>query len=112
MQDFIVSGKTGEVYAEVDIFEDDSMAHFYGGEILDYRFPAELANLVAAYDEAVNTMTLGTLDELESKIYAYDLRLKEMGCKIFDLYIEDKELVTFFTKYPSGDGFLDDYPGK
>lgn len=112
MQDFIVCGKTGEIYAEVDIFKDESMAHFYAGEILDYRLPAELEKLLADYDAALAEAKASLVGEIEAKIYEYDLRLKDMGEKVFELYIEDKDLLTFFTKYPDGDEFLDEYPGR
>jgi hypothetical protein len=110
MRDWIVSGKTGEIYAEVDIRRDESMDYFYAGDILEYSFPSELSGLIDEYDELVSACVLSLLDEVEEKIYSYDLKLKVLDAKIFSLCIKEKATITFFTKYPTSKGFADNHP--
>lgn len=110
MRDWIVSGKTGETYAEVDIRRDESIDYCCVGEIIEYNFPSDLASLIDEYDELVNACVLSLLDEVEEKIYSYDLRLKMQDAKIFSPYIKEKATITFFTKCPTSKGFADDHP--
>ena len=68
MKDWIVCGKTGKAFAQVDIHRDEDLTCFYAGEILQYNFPCELARLIDEYDELVNAMVLSLLDEVEERI--------------------------------------------
>lgn len=110
MKDWIISGKTGETYGEVEIRRDKSIDYFYVGEIVKYDFPSDLASLIDEYDELVNACVLSLLDEVEERIYWYDLKLKALGTRIFSLCIKEKKTITFFTKYPTGQGFKDSHP--
>lgn len=110
MRDWIISDKTGETYAEVEIRRDERIDYFYTGEIVQYKFPSDLANLIDEYSELVSACVLSLLDEVEEKIYSYDLKLKLLGTNIFSPCIKEKATITFFTKYPTGNGFLDDHP--
>jgi hypothetical protein len=110
MKDWIISGKTGETYAEVEIRRDEGIDYFYVGEIVKYDFPSDLASLIDEYDELVNACVLSLLDEVEEKIYSYDLKLKVLGKRIFSLSIKEKLKITFFTKYPTSKGFVGNHP--
>lgn len=110
MKDFIVSGKTGETYAVVELRKDKNIEFFYEGDILEYQFPAILADLIDEHDELISGFSIALLDEVEEKIYEYELRLKLSNTKIFSPCIKEKKLITFFTKYPTSRGFVDDYP--
>lgn len=110
MKDWIVSGKTGEVYAEVDIRENEGIEYCYTGEIVGYNFTSELADLIDEYDELVSKCALSLLDEVEEKIYSYDLKLRILDKRIFSPSIKQKKTITFFTKYPTGNGFVDTHP--
>lgn len=110
MKDWIVSGKTGEMYAAVDIGGQDGMDFFYTGDIVQYNFPIELASLIDQYDELVRSCALTLLDEVEEKIYSYDLKLRILDKRIFSPSIKHKSTITFFTKYPTGKGFIDTHP--
>jgi hypothetical protein len=110
MRDWIISGRTGEIYAEIDFIKNEAIDYFHSGKIVSYLIPNELAELIDEYDELVSGCVLTLLDEVEEKIYQYDLRLKLLGIKIFGVSIKEKNMIEFFTKYPTGKGFLDDYP--
>ena len=110
MRDWIISGRTGEIYAEVDILKDERIDYFYSGKIIKYAMPNELMKLIDEYEELVSGCVISLLDEIEEEIYKYDLRLKLLNIKIFNVFIKDKNIIEFFTKYPTSKGFLDAYP--
>ncbi|MFM0738139.1 hypothetical protein PQQ51_12930 [Paraburkholderia xenovorans] len=104
-----IIGKDGEIYAVIDYSPDAKVAHYFRGKIVDYVFTDELAALVDEYVALVDGMALSLLDDMESEIYGYGLRLKEAGVKIFGLEIKNKTDIVFFDKYPTGKGFLDEF---
>jgi glutamine synthetase type III len=111
MIDHIVSRRGGEVYATVEFIPDEKIDFFFRGRLLRNDFPAELLALVAEYEGIVEDMVFSLVDEVEERIYAYDLGLREMGVGVFNLSIGTHGEISFFTKYPTGSGFKDRYPG-
>jgi hypothetical protein len=110
MRDWIISGRTGEIYAEVDILKDEKIEYFYCGSIIKSSMPNELVKLIDEYEELVSGCVISLLDEVEEEIYKYDLRLKLLNAKIFNVSIKYKNIIEFFTKYPTSKGFVDAYP--
>ena len=60
------------------------------------------------YQECINSFSIILADEIEKEISTYQLCLKYNKIKVFDLKVYDS-YVTFFTKYRTADGFLNDY---
>ncbi|MFC2511158.1 MAG: DUF6994 family protein [Candidatus Nanoperiomorbus sp.] len=58
--------------------------------------------------ECIDTFSILLVDEIEREISEYQLCLKYNNSKLFDLKIYD-HYVTFFTKYRTADGLLDNY---
>jgi hypothetical protein len=110
MIDWIISGTTGAIYAQVDLLKDDGANYFYSGKIIQNNMPDKLTSLINEYDELVAGCSLSLLDAIEEDIYKYDLRLKLLNTKVFNLVIKEGEKINFFTKYPTSQGFLDSYP--
>jgi hypothetical protein len=92
-----------------DIQKDAKIEHFYGARLATTSFPQALVDLCKDYYECVDSFSLAILDEIEDEIRKYQLKLKHNNTKIFDLEIKGDH-VTFFTKCPTANGFLDDYP--
>ncbi len=110
MMDWIISGKTGEVYAEIDLLKVEKIDYFFSGKIIRHNMPDSLILLIKEYDELVAGCSLSLLDEVEESIYSYDLQLKLLKTRIFNLTIRGNLEIDFFTKYPTSKGFLDFYP--
>ncbi|NBF06712.1 hypothetical protein GV819_31045 [Pseudomonas sp. Fl5BN2] len=110
MQDYIFSYRTKEVYALIEYEKEEGAEHYYIGRVLEFGFPDNLCELIGEYNELVDAMALSLLDEVEEKIYWYDLMLKSSGNRIFNISLKDKEHISFFLKYPTSNGFLDRYP--
>ncbi|CUI08995.1 hypothetical protein BN2497_12767 [Janthinobacterium sp. CG23_2] len=49
------------------------------------------------------------LDDVEEKLYEYDMRLQGLNKKIFSPCFKMDKIITSYTKYPTGNGFMDDY---
>lgn len=110
MKDYILSNKNNEVYATIEFKKREDIAYCYEGQIVEFNFPDDLYNLIIDYDEIIKAMAISLLEEVEEEISKYDLRLLKMNEKVFDLVIENKQKISFFTKYPTSSGFLDSYP--
>jgi len=111
MIDTIFSRKNKQAYAVVDYSQDEEIEFYFRGRIIESSFPAELLALIEEYNGIVDDMALSLVDEVEEKIYAYDLGLKARDSRIFNISIKNKDEISFFTKYPTGNGFRDEYPG-
>ncbi|NMY71737.1 MULTISPECIES: hypothetical protein [Pseudomonas] len=110
MKDYIISYRTKEKYALIEYKKEDEIEYYCTGRILKFSFPKKLHELINEYNELVNTITLSLLDEIEEKIYWYDLMLKSSENRIFNISLKENEYISFFLKYPTSDGFLDRYP--
>jgi hypothetical protein len=109
MIDSIV-GKDGKIYAIVEFYPDSHVAHCFRGKVIEYMFPDDLAELIQEYTELVDGMVLSVLDEIEEKIYGYGLKLRGMNVLVFNLELKNKTDIIFFDKYPTGNGFVDEFP--
>lgn len=110
MKDFIISGKNGKVYAEVDLHEHKTIKYSYTGLIVKNNFPDVITQLIIEHDELICGFSMILLDDVEERLYEFDLRLKILGKKIFSPSFKQGNLIEFFTKYPTSKGFIDDYP--
>lgn len=108
-KDFIVSGKTGETFAEITIQVDEKFKYGYEGVILKNTFPKVFIDLLKEFDKRVDEGAFGALDDIENDIYAYIPMLKFMNTRVYQVKINDNK-ISFFTKYPTGKGFIDEFP--
>ncbi|MCY0910639.1 hypothetical protein [Massilia antarctica] len=109
MKDFIISGKSGEVYAEVELHKDETIEYFYIAHIVKDSFPDVVVQLIVEHDELVRGFSMILLDDVEEKLYEYDMRLQGLNKKIFSPCFKMDKIITSYTKYPTGNGFMDDY---
>lgn len=108
--DKIVSQKENTIYAYIEnICEYKGIEYYYEAKLIENSFPQELIDLCKDFYECVDSFSMVIADEIEDEIRKYQLRLKYNNTKIFRLEIKG-DYVTFFTKYPTVNGFLDDYP--
>lgn len=111
IDDFIINAETNEVYAQVSVHTVEGSPYRYEGELLTDHFPAALIARIQEYDDAANEMLFTLLDDIEKEINKFHLALRDLKSKVFTLGIyPDEGRITFYTKYPSGAGFLDDSP--
>jgi hypothetical protein len=108
--DSIISQSEGIQFALIgEIQKDSEIEYYYNAKLLVNNFPQELVNLCQEFYECVDTFSMVIADEIENEIKAYQLKLEYNNMKIFRLEIK-KDYVTFFTRYPTHNGFLYDYP--
>lgn len=108
--DSIISQSKGEQYAIIgEIREDSEIKYYYSAKLLVNNFPQELVNLCNEFYECVDTFSMVIADDIENEIKEYQLKLEHNDMKIFRLEIK-KDYITFFIRYPTHNGFLDDYP--
>ena len=106
--DYIISPTKGD-YAQIDHIEAIlSIAYCYRAQLIENFSSEALIILCKEYQECIDTFSILLADEIEREISAYQLCLKYNNSKLFDLKIYD-HYVTFFTKYRTADGLLDDY---
>ncbi len=107
--DNIISQTSGSELALIeDIKKDPNIEYYYKATLTENNLPQELVDLCRDYYECVDSFSMILADEIEDKIKNYKLRLKRNNVKIFGLEIKEN-YVTFFIKYPTVDGFIDDY---
>ncbi|WP_294615410.1 hypothetical protein [uncultured Gilliamella sp.] len=112
MKDYIISFRNNQKYALIEYTKVDKFDYYYEGVIIESHFPEEITFLIAECNGIINEMALSLLDEIEEKLYSYHIGLKENGSLIFDIEIIDGNKISFFTKYPSSQGYLDKYPNS
>lgn len=112
MKDYIISFRENERYALIEYNRVDKFDHYYEGVIIEYYFPEIITSLIEERNGIIDDMAISLLDEVEEKLYSYHIGLKENGSLIFDIEIIDRDKISFFTKYPSSQGYLDRYPGS
>jgi hypothetical protein len=66
--------------------------------------------LIVEHDELVRGFSMILLEDVEEKLYEFDMRLQILNKKIFSPRFKPDKTITFYTKYPTGKGFIDDYP--
>lgn len=111
IEDYIVSKETNEIIGLINVCKDPNVPFLYSGKIIENKFPEDLILVLNEYVDAVNELTFSTLDEIESRINFYKLYLKSRDISIFLPHIDEDNLdISFYTKYPSSQGFLDSYP--
>lgn len=109
MKDYIVSFRENEKYALIEYNRVDKFDHYYEGVIIESYFPEEITFLIEERNGIINDMAISLLDEVEVKLYSYQIGLKENCSMIFDIEIIDGNKISFFTKYSSSQGYLDRY---
>ncbi|TGB62882.1 hypothetical protein [Escherichia sp. E4736] len=112
MKDYIISFRENEKYALIEYNRVDKFDYYYEGVIIESYFPEEIIFLIEERNGIIDDMAISLLDEIEEKLYSYNIGLKESGSMIFDIEIIDGDKISFFTKYPSSQGYLDRYPGS
>ncbi|AYH04269.1 hypothetical protein [Pectobacterium parmentieri] len=112
MKDYIISFRENEKYALIEYNRVDKFYHYYEGVIIESYFPERITSLIEERNGIIDDMAISLLDEVEAKLYSYHIGLKENGSLIFDIEIIDGDKISFFTKYPSSQGYLDRYPGS
>lgn len=110
MKDKIFSYAFSEIYAIVEYERVFDFDFYYEGIILESNFPQELVDVIDEYNQTVREVAISILDDIEVRFYSYDLRLEKNDSRIFDFEIQDTNKISFFGKYPSSQGFLDDFP--
>ncbi|EIO7469117.1 hypothetical protein ABL602_004621 [Salmonella enterica subsp. enterica] len=112
MKDYIISFRENKECALIEYHRVDKFDHYYEGVIIESYFPKEITFLIEERNGVIDAMAISLLDEVEEKLYSYHIGLKENGSMIFDIEITDGNKISFFTKYPSSQGYLDRYPGS
>ena len=108
-QDRIISRAYNEEYALVEIEKVENISYCYKATLLANSFPQKLVDHMKEWTECVDTFAMSLIDEITEEIKVYDLWLAENNVRIFNIEMKDS-FVTFFTKFPTAKGFLDDYP--
>lgn len=109
IKDYIYSCSESRVFATVYVKKSAENEFEYLGEIIENEFPEPLINAINEFHDAVEDLTFSVLDEIEDRIYGYDLELKDTQVKIHGISINGNS-ISFFTKYPSGSGYQDSRP--
>lgn len=108
--DKIVSQEENTIYAYIEnICEYKGIEYYYEARLVKNMFPAKLMDLCREFYECIDAFSPILADEIESQIKQYRLKLKDNNLPIFRLEIH-KDYISFFVKYPTVNGFLDDYP--
>lgn len=106
-ESYIIS--SNNEYLKISSITKENQDYFYKALIIENKFSEKLNNLINEYWECIDLFSMSLADDAENEIKSYNLVLKESNTKIFDIEIKN-EIVTFFLKYPTSKGFLDDYP--
>ncbi len=107
MNDYILSNN--KEIAMIDVDKSNEHPFEYTGIILKNNFPDQLITLLNDFHKAIEEGTFSTVDEIETAIYNYNLRLKKAGIAIHHLVIKGNR-ISFYSKYPTGQGFVDERP--
>ncbi|MWP61169.1 hypothetical protein [Gilliamella sp. Pas-s25] len=110
MKDYIISFRDKQRYALIEYNKIDKFDYYYEGVIIESNFPEEVIFFINECHATINDMAISLLDEIEKKLYLYDIGLEKNCSRIFDIQFIDKNKISFFTKYPSSRGYLDKYP--
>lgn len=110
--DSIYSKKLNRVLATVVLEKHPTTPYYYTGEIKENNVPEHLVKMIKKYTQAVNEMTFSVLDRIEYQIQEYEIVLLDNDIPIYQLGLDIKSIgrISFFTKYPTGQGYLDEYP--
>ena len=112
MKDYIVSFRDKQRCALIEYKKIEKFDHYYEGVIIESNFPKEVIFFINECNSIINDMAISLLDEIEEKLYSYDIGLEKNCSRIFDIEFIDKNKISFFTKYPSSQGYLDKYPNS
>lgn len=111
IKDYIISKENNKILGFIEVHKDPKIPFLYSGKIIQNNFPKELVLILDDYVNAVNDLIFSILDELEEDISKYNLYLDNRNVKIFLPHIdEENQEISFYIKYPSFNGFLDNYP--
>ncbi|MWP50402.1 MULTISPECIES: hypothetical protein [unclassified Gilliamella] len=111
IKDYIISKRNNKILGFIEVYKDPKIPFLYSGKIIQNNFPKELVLMLDEYVNAVNDLTFSILDEIEEEISKYNLYLDNRNIKIFLPHIdEENQEISFYTKYPSSSGFLDNSP--
>ncbi|MEN7547383.1 hypothetical protein AAG747_05665 [Rapidithrix thailandica] len=108
-RDYIISKKNNTIIAVIEIQSIDNDKVGYKAKLIENHFPKELLSLIGEFHKTVDSLEFSLLDSIESRIQAYQLYLRDLNLKIFDLLIEGQN-ISFYSKYPTANGFIDNYP--
>lgn len=106
--DYIISPTKGDFALIHEINEVCGTLYSYKAILIENSLSVRLIELCIEYQECINSFSIILADEIEKEISTYQLCLKYNKIKVFDLKVYDS-YVTFFTKYRTADGFLNDY---
>ncbi|OCG17731.1 hypothetical protein A9G45_08180 [Gilliamella sp. HK2] len=112
VKDYIVSFRDKQRYALIEYKKIEKFDHYYEGVIIESHFPKAVTFFINECNLIINDMAISLLDEIEEKLYSYDIGLENSCSRIFDIEFIDKNKISFFTKYPSSRGYLDKYPNS
>jgi hypothetical protein len=112
MKDYIISFRDKQRYALIEYKKIEKFDHYYEGVIIESNFPKEVIFFINERNSIINDIAISLLDEIEEKLYSYDIGLEKNCSRIFDIAFIDKNKIFFFTKYPSSRGYLDKYPNN
>lgn len=105
----IISLKYPNEYLDIGAIEVvDIDKYCYRASIIENHLSDRLQNLLRTFWEDVNNFSMALVDQDEELIQDYQLSLFDKETKVFRVEIVE-EYVYFFSKYPTSDGFLDDY---
>ena len=108
-EDCIVSLNCKNEYLKITIMAKEEQQYFYKALIVEDHFSQKLKDLIGELWECVDLFSMSLVDDLEEEIKKYNLVLQKSKTKIFSVELKN-DCVTFFSKYPTSNGFLDDYP--
>ena len=108
--DKIVSQTENTVYAYIEnICEHNDIEYYYEARLVKSLFPPKLRGLCRELYECVDAFSPFLADEIEGQIRQYQLKLEDNNLPVFRLEIHE-DYILFFFKYPTANGFLDNYP--
>ena len=106
----IKSNKVENVFVHINVTSENKARYEMTGVILENNFPEELIQSIYDFHQAIDEFSFSVVDIFEEEIQWYDLRLEPSGKRIFDVKLNGTE-ISFLTKFPTANGFVDEYPG-
>jgi len=89
--------------------EQQDKEYFFKALVVEDHLSQKIKNIIREYWECVNLFSITILDDLEDILNGYNFMLQKPGIKIFNIELKG-DYVTYFVKYPTAKGYMDDYP--
>jgi hypothetical protein len=98
------------ILVTIEYEPEEGSPYYFIGEIISGVFPDIIKSLLIEQDELIDGCSLSLLVPVEEEIYAYGISLEKLNQPIFRIRLLGDTGISFFTKYPTSKGFVDNYP--